>query len=321
MSFYVEFIKGLNGSHLLRNGGLDIRFNMMLLLLLLLLLLSFKTLAFLFLPWNVILRGIYNALKSSTLTGKFRGKNIVLIQWCFSSSFSPSSSFSSSSSSSSFFFFYFFSSSSSSFSSWFWGIFFSIIRFWHAPCHDPAGNRTTRRPPGHRKETQTAVVWSCLLFIRSGQNHLERPSKRGEKRQGRQRKRWEDNIREWTGLGFAKSQRAVEKRKKNGGNWLRNHLWCPDDLCGLWIDDNDDDDYYDDECSTKYRSWMFWWPVLHWLVHAMLRLRHAASAGIFFFFLAIHHALMYVTLLNIFRTVFASVWESVYTELLSPGEC
>ena len=41
----------------------------------------------------------------------------------------------------------------------------------------------------------------------------------GERRQGRQRKRWEDSIREWTGLEFAKSQRAVENRKKNGGNW------------------------------------------------------------------------------------------------------
>ena len=34
------------------------------------------------------------------------------------------------------------------------------------------------------------------------------------RRQGRQRKRWEDNIREWTGLEFAKSQRAVENSKK-----------------------------------------------------------------------------------------------------------
>ena len=30
----------------------------------------------------------------------------------------------------------------------------------------------------------------------------------------RQRKRWEDNIREWTGLEFAKPQRAVENREK-----------------------------------------------------------------------------------------------------------
>ena len=31
---------------------------------------------------------------------------------------------------------------------------------------------------------------------------------------GRQRKRWEDNIRQWTGLKFAKSKRAVENREK-----------------------------------------------------------------------------------------------------------
>ena len=36
---------------------------------------------------------------------------------------------------------------------------------------------------------------------------------KGEGRQGRQRKRWEDSIREWTGLEFAKSQRAVENGK------------------------------------------------------------------------------------------------------------
>ena len=37
---------------------------------------------------------------------------------------------------------------------------------------------------------------------------------KGGRRQGRQRKRWKDNIREWTGLEFAKSQRAVETREK-----------------------------------------------------------------------------------------------------------
>ena len=60
------------------------------------------------------------------------------------------------------------------------------------------------------------MVWSCLPFIRSGQNHLVRHSEREKKarRQGRQRKRLEDNIREWTGLEFGKSQRAVENREK-----------------------------------------------------------------------------------------------------------
>ena len=47
-----------------------------------------------------------------------------------------------------------------------------------SPCQDPAGNQTTRRPTDHRKETQTAVVWSCLRFIRSGHNHLARYSER-----------------------------------------------------------------------------------------------------------------------------------------------
>ena len=37
------------------------------------------------------------------------------------------------------------------------------------------------------------------------------------RRQGRQRKRWEDNIREWTGLEFAKSLRAVENREGSRG--------------------------------------------------------------------------------------------------------
>ena len=37
---------------------------------------------------------------------------------------------------------------------------------------------------------------------------------KGGRRQGRQRKRWVNNIREWTGLEFGKSQRAVENRDK-----------------------------------------------------------------------------------------------------------
>ena len=37
---------------------------------------------------------------------------------------------------------------------------------------------------------------------------------KGGRRQGRQRKSWEHNIRKWTDLELAKSQRAVENRKK-----------------------------------------------------------------------------------------------------------
>ena len=59
------------------------------------------------------------------------------------------------------------------------------------------------------------MVWSCLPFIRSGQNHLARHIERGKKtRQTTTKKRWADKIREWTSLEFAKSQRAVENREK-----------------------------------------------------------------------------------------------------------
>ena len=51
-------------------------------------------------------------------------------------------------------------------------------------------------------------------FIRSGQNHLARHSERVKKTRQRG-ERWEDNIREWIGLEFVKSQRAVE----NGEKW------------------------------------------------------------------------------------------------------
>ena len=44
-------------------------------------------------------------------------------------------------------------------------------------------------------------------------------TEKGERRQGRQRKRWEGNIREWTGQKFGRSQRAVENRER-WRNWL-----------------------------------------------------------------------------------------------------
>ena len=59
------------------------------------------------------------------------------------------------------------------------------------------------------------LQWYGYVFRSSGlaQTILQGTLK-GGRRQGKQRKRWEDNIREWTGLEFAKSQRAVENRKE-----------------------------------------------------------------------------------------------------------
>ena len=59
-----------------------------------------------------------------------------------------------------------------------------------SPCQDPAGNRTTQRPPDHHKEMQTVVVWSCLLFIRSGQNHRARHNERGKKTKQTEEEVW-----------------------------------------------------------------------------------------------------------------------------------
>ena len=58
---------------------------------------------------------------------------------------------------------------------------------------------------------QTAEVWTCPPFIKSGQNHLARHGETEKKT--RQKKRLEDNIREWIGLEFVKSQRAVGNRE------------------------------------------------------------------------------------------------------------
>ena len=78
-------------------------------------------------------------------------------------------------------------------------------------CHDSAGNRTTRRPPDHRRKLQ----WYGHVSRSPGlAKTILQGAVKGRRRLGRQRKRWEDNIREWTGLAFAKSQRAVENRAK-----------------------------------------------------------------------------------------------------------
>ena len=55
---------------------------------------------------------------------------------------------------------------------------------------------------------------------------------KGKRKRGRQKKRWEDNIKEWTGIDLASSTTA--KNRTNGKGLLRIHLWCPDDLPMLW---------------------------------------------------------------------------------------
>ena len=63
------------------------------------------------------------------------------------------------------------------------------------------------------------MVWTCLPFIRSGQNHLARHSERGKKTRQIEEEVGRNNIREWTGLEFTKSQGAVEN--KNQKKWMK----------------------------------------------------------------------------------------------------
>ena len=61
---------------------------------------------------------------------------------------------------------------------------------------------------------KTEVLWTCLPFIRSGQNNLAMHSERRKKTRQTEKKMLEDNISEWTDQKYAKSQRAMENREK-----------------------------------------------------------------------------------------------------------
>ena len=56
---------------------------------------------------------------------------------------------------------------------------------------------------------------------------------KGKRKRGRQKKRWEDNIKEWTGMDFPAQLRQL-KTCQDGKGLLQIHLWCPDDLPRLW---------------------------------------------------------------------------------------
>ena len=57
---------------------------------------------------------------------------------------------------------------------------------------------------------QTAVAWTCLPFIKSGQNHLARHSERGKKT----RQTEVEVGRQHQEMKFDKSQKAVENEEK-----------------------------------------------------------------------------------------------------------
>ena len=67
------------------------------------------------------------------------------------------------------------------------------------------------------------MVWAHLKILWHGEDNSAGDSER-RKRRGRHKERWEDNIKEWTGIEFGDSLRAAEDREG-----LQRHMWCPDD--------------------------------------------------------------------------------------------
>ena len=86
-------------------------------------------------------------------------------------------------------------------------------------CQDPASNRSTRRSADDGKETQSAVLWSCLPFMRSVEKHVARHSERGKKT----RRRKEEVGRQDEGMDRPGVWQVPEdsgkqgKMEKNGG--------------------------------------------------------------------------------------------------------
>ena len=57
------------------------------------------------------------------------------------------------------------------------------------------------------------MVWPHLKILRHGEENSAGGIEEGEEDRRRQKKRWEDNIKEWTGMEFGDSLRATEDRE------------------------------------------------------------------------------------------------------------
>ena len=78
-----------------------------------------------------------------------------------------------------------------------------------------SGQSSYRKSPDHTKETQTAVVWTYLPFIRSSQNHLARHSDMGKKtRQTEEEVGRQHQGMDRPGVGQVPEGSGVENREK-----------------------------------------------------------------------------------------------------------
>ena len=94
--------------------------------------------------------------------------------------------------------------------------------------------RSIGRHSDHRKETLTAVVWTCLSFIKSGQNHLARHSEMGIKT-----KQTEEEVgRQHQGMerpGVCQIPEGSGERRKMEGTGCEIICDAPNDPRGKWM--------------------------------------------------------------------------------------
>ena len=91
--------------------------------------------------------------------------------------------------------------------------------FLQRPCDERGGSQQNPEcnwsawwSPNHGKKRK--LRWYGHISRSSGMaKTILQGTVKGARRRGRQKKRWEDNIKEWTGMGFGDSLRAAEDRE------------------------------------------------------------------------------------------------------------
>ena len=79
--------------------------------------------------------------------------------------------------------------------------------FWACPSIRPLGIRSRTVRDKILKFYIEPMQWPHLKILGHGED------KKGARRRGRQKKRWENDIKEWTEMGFGGSLRAAEDRE------------------------------------------------------------------------------------------------------------
>ncbi|MEW8545037.1 MAG: hypothetical protein AB2693_16050 [Candidatus Thiodiazotropha sp.] len=82
---------------------------------------------------------------------------------------------------------------------------------------------------------KTEMVWQCLKDFSGLAKTISAGYSERKGRRGRQKKRWEDNIKEWTGIDVASSTRVAEDRTRWKWIVVKSSVVPPTTLQGYGI--------------------------------------------------------------------------------------